>query len=504
MQRATARNFPDDGTVVYHVDVDPLEMDPARCEDYIGHILIQAMYEPLLVRNPTTSRFGPGAAARYSVSADRLTYRFVLRDRCWSDGSPVTAFDFVFSFQRLADPRVQSPVGPLLEIIRNGEQVLAGDLPPEELGVTALSANLLEITLENEVNYLEALLSAPNFSPVPESCFRSRHDPWQCRVTNGPFVLSQYRPGEEVRLERNPHSGLDGGVSSLRFWIQKDLHAPLHAYMEGGVHLTCNTYFPFERLQEMRHRQDLVVQPSGVLFLLQLNQEVCPALADVRVRQALSYAVDRQTIARELQGGVLPWNHFVAAGVAGSLFQSAGETQEAFQPERGWQLWRDVWNGEPRDLRILFADFYPNREILCSLKRMWEKTLGITVELEAAAFGDHTRRVNSGEFEVALVLLTPSYSHPSAFLRYFLPDLEEPFAEELVSLLVRAQETMGNASKRALRKADALLQQVLPAIPLCNGQSIFLQRPEIRGYRMFPDGTASFRAMSLDRGRGGL
>lgn len=485
---------PPDRRLVYHVDTDPLTLDPARCQDYVGQLVLQALYQPLLTRNPEDGHIEPGAARYYTVTPDGLVYTFFLRESLWSDGTPVTAHDFVFALGRLVNPAVQSPAGSLLEPIRNAEQILAGELPVECLGVHAIAHDILEIVLENPVNYFDKLLASCNFSPVPRHCLPDPVAEWGSTVTNGPFVLAEYQPQNQLLLLPNARQQQkQESVAALRFWITRDLVEPLRAYEAGKVHITCNTYFPFDWLETLEGCQDLVRQPSGVLFLLQFNPVACPELADFRLRLALHHAIDRQRIAITLYGGIIAWNHFVPKGVAVDLFDG---DECSLDPKLATQAWSpEIWEGAPLKLRIIFADYYPNKEILDQVRQMWECTLGIQVELEPCEFAEHTSRVAQGDYQVALILLTPMYSDPSAFLRYFLADLDEADADRLASFLISAQLGDGQSSHINFRRADMFLQERLPALPLCTGQSIYLQKPEVRGYRLFSDGAASFRGL---------
>lgn len=497
------RHFvPEDRVLVYHIDTEPLNLDPARCSDYIGQIVLQALYEPLLVRDSSTGRLIPGAAKHYEVSLNQLTYTFYLRESKWSDGTSVTASDFVFAFRRLAHPNVESPVGPLLDVILNGEQVLARVLPAEMLGVRELNELTLQIQLENPVNHFPSLLAGFNFSPVPHQLLGRYEDTWESHVTNGPFVLSERHTGTDLFLQPNPaRSEPERGVRGLRFWVCKDLRQPLEAYAGGRSHVTCNTYFPFDRLTDLTQLQDLVKLPSGILFVLAGNRNACPLWADHRFRKALHYSLDRCGIAQSLYGGVIPWDHFVATGVAGDLF---GTVSPAHNPRRARQLLQDVRRTQTdRDLprlRILYADYYPNTEILRLVQAAWRQTLDVHVELEPVEFSEHVQRMAEGTYELSLVLLSPTYDDPSAFLAYFLPDLEDRSYRKLTDCLIEAQSGDAVTRRTAFSRADSLLRRVLPAIPLCSGQSIYLCKPEVRGYRVFPDGSVSFRGLRFELG----
>jgi oligopeptide transport system substrate-binding protein len=486
---------PEDRIAVCSIDTDPLSLDPARCADYIGQMICQALYEPLYVRESPSGEWALGAAERHEVSEGGLVHTFHLRrDRRFSNGEPVTADDFVFAFRRLVDPKTASPVASLFSPLLHADPIMEGEMPAEQLGVTALDSWTLELRLAYRVPFLKALLASPHASPVSHAAWHAKGEAGILQVTNGPFRLVSHKRGEFVRLEANPHYPREPhAVEGLLFSICKDLHVPLARYREGAVHVTCNTYFPFDRLAQLSAYDDFHRLPSGILFLMQFNRKRHAALGDVRVRKVLYAAIDKGKLAQDLHGGLLPWNSFVTKGlrVEDRSLQWTSPTFASIEtvPDMA----------ELSDLTVLYADFYPNQEVVEGILAMWREHLGVRMHSEGVSFEEFARRVDEEDYDLCLNLITPTYADPFVCLQYYIPELDEAAADRFIERLEEALDAEEASRFSAYDRAEAVLHEELPALPLFNGQSLYLKQPCLRGYHLFPDGGVSFRRLSWCR-----
>ncbi|MEC1291561.1 peptide ABC transporter substrate-binding protein [Bacillus mojavensis] len=480
---------------VFEIDTDPISLDPAKCDDYIGQIISQAMFEPLFIRDIETEQWVCGAAENFEVSSDGLTYIFNLRkDRFWSDGIPVVAQDFVFAFQRLFHPKINSPIGQILSFIKNGEEILNGVLPVTELGVEALGPRKLKISLTECLPFLPSILGSPNTSPFP---YRTEQVSWtdeRLNITNGAYVLKEYKSGQFVRLERNPFypNSSSNHVKDVLFVINRELDYSLQNYEKGNIDVTCNTYFPFEEIKRFKQRDDFYMFPSGILFFLQFGNRN-DLFKKKQARQALYYIVNKSQIAQTLHGGIIPWDHFASIGVSEKLFDD--QSNYCYHPEKAVKLWKQE-ERENQALSILYADFFPNGEICHSIKSEMEKHLGITLTLEGCSFEDFVIRHEQREYDLCLALLSPLYNDPFNYFQYFLSELSEEDEDEFIDILQKALGDEKENHCTYYKKANDYLLEKLPSIPLFNGQSIFLKNPFLKGYKIFKDGSISIQNLS--------
>ena len=213
---------------------DPSTLDPHRFEDPWESTIIMDLFQGLTTFTPEMELV-PGQAESWTVSDDGLTYTFVLREALqWSDGQPLTAADFEYSFRRIIDPATASPTAARHFVLLNATKVFAGELPPSELGVRAISDRVFEMRLEHPAPFYPELLTSRGH-PVPRHAIEVHGDRWiepGKLVSNGPFRLVEWVPNDFVKLEHNPrffdadnvrldavyhHPGEDANLSVRRF-----------------------------------------------------------------------------------------------------------------------------------------------------------------------------------------------------------------------------------------------------------------------------------------------
>ena len=275
---------------------DPGSLDPALAQDEHAFNVLADLYEGLVVHGPDGS-IQPGAAARWEISEDGLTYTFYLRpDALLSNRSPVTAAHFVHAFDRVADPTTAAPLSFLLDPIERAEAV--DDLT-------------LAITLKSPTPHMLSVFAMSIAMPS-----------WPGRevgaVTNGPFVLDYWRPGELLRVIRNAnyHSAESIGIDAVEFFPIADPAAELTRYRAGELDLTA-TVPPasLDRLREARP-EELHIAPRLAVYYLALDTTEPPFDDPVR-RQALSQAIDREALVEVLGRGEQPAFGFVPDGLEG-------------------------------------------------------------------------------------------------------------------------------------------------------------------------------------------
>jgi len=482
-----------------HIDTDPLTLDPVHCRDSIGRLILCSTFEPLLVRD-SHGRVVGGAASRHVASSDGRSHVFYLRDdACWSDGRPVEAYDFEFSFRRLMEPSTGSSAGWLLAGIKNGYRVLTGRVPSDRLGVKAAGPKCLDISLDRGCN-LESLLSNPSFSPLPRHLFPNSAEQFFPSVSNGPYTLVDYIKGKELILKPNPYWHCPPKLPGLRFWICDDLYKPLEEYAAGRVHVTCNTWFPFDYINEFTKYVDFHQTSSSILYTIFLNKNLVKGFRDLRVRRALHQAIDSKRLSMELHNGVLPWHHFLPARLLPPSMQT--ECLAAYAPGSAHRELACAGgvNRLPRSLKVLYADFYPNGGIVERIMQMWRDVLGVRAEPEPVSFQELDSRLVSGSYQMCLVLLYPMDNDPLAFLQYFLPDVPRNYQRKVVRL-TRPKRHTGERffDSQAVRRTDDLLQHILPALPICNGKFLYLKHPAVNGYDLLPNGDACFHELSFGK-----
>ena len=473
---------------------EPESLDPALIRSgFPGEVILTDLFEGL-VSEDGEGKIVPAQALRWEQSQDGLEWRFFLRpDLRWSNGAPLKAEDFVYAWRRLLDPALASPSAGLLLAagINNAGAIYAGALEMESLGVMAEGDQILKVTLERPVPYFLRLISQRPFVPVPRQAIAEYGKGWTQPghlVSNGPYRLVAWRPQERLEVERNPaywndaHSRIDW-VSYLPLASQQ---AERQRYEAGTLQLSNRVSQEYYDKVRISHPERLWGQPLLGTYLYSFNLGK-PELRDVRVRQALSLAVDRQRLTETVSGqgerpawGLLPdMPGYVAlpdphasaasrAAMAASLLKEAG-----------------IDAAHPLRLTLTYNDAEHHRRMAQAVADMW-RPLGVEVELQPLGWDAYQVAKDSGDFMVARSFLFGDYVDPSAMLNALRcqdPQNESGYCNPRYDqLLGRAAATLDEQRRvRLYRQAEALLAQDVPVIPLYHYHQTRLVDPRLRG-----------------------
>ncbi|HLY80057.1 MAG TPA: peptide ABC transporter substrate-binding protein [Caulobacteraceae bacterium] len=306
--------------LLYGNGAEPATLDPAKIDGVWENVIVGQMIVGLTQFGPD-GKVMPAIAKSWETSADGLTWTFHLRDANWSDGVPVTADDFVFGIRRVVDPKTASYSAFLDFPIKNAQLVNAHKLPLTALGVAAPDPHTLVIRLEHPWLLLPLYTGVRSMWPEPRHVIEKWGDAWTHPghyVGDGPYTLAAWRLGDQVLIQRNPRFWGDakGCFSEISFYPSPDAISTERRVRDGELDLT--TTVQSNRLAYLRRtgmRDYLHVAPLGAVTYLTFNLHD-PALRDVRVRQALSMAIDRDFIAKKLlRGGQTPAYGFVPPGL---------------------------------------------------------------------------------------------------------------------------------------------------------------------------------------------
>lgn len=278
-------------------------LDPHKSSAAWENIIIGDMMIGLTTDN-ADGKPVPGMAESWEVDESGTVWTFKLGDYTWSDGAPVTAEDFVFAFRRIQDPTVASQYASMLWLVKNAEKVNNGELPPEEMGVRAVDDKTFEITLEYPAPYLPGLLSHYTTFPVPRQAVETYGDAWiqpENIVVNGPYKLVYWRTGDQLVAEKNPTGfGAAEACFDRVVYFEIENEAAYENKISAGE-LDINNAFSGPRQAEIEAKFPGWVRtgPGLLTTYWTFNQQRAP-FNDVRVRKALSMALDREFMVRNV------------------------------------------------------------------------------------------------------------------------------------------------------------------------------------------------------------
>jgi oligopeptide transport system substrate-binding protein len=482
---------------------EPASLDPAVSTGVPDARILRALFEGLTRPDPATNQPLPGVAERWTTSADGLLWSFHLRESArWSNGDPVTAQDFVYSLRRVLDPRTASRTAYLLWCIDGAQDYTASspEFPPDPagLGIDAPSPRELRIRLRRPAPYLASLLAYHTFAPVHRRCLEEHGPLWmkpENIVGNGPFTLTERRLRDRIRLER-----------SETYWGREEVALQsVVAYAAGGITTQLNMYLlgdvdwmvkpPPGLYRSLEGREDLVVGGQLGSTFMRFNTWGGPfadpprdsPFRDVAVRTALTLALDRHALARDvMRGGQEPLDSYVPAGLAdyepAVLPPPDVERARTLLAEAGYPDGK----GFPR-----FALLYPHNETtrdFCeAVATRWRRTLGIECELVNQVFGVYLDSSASGLYDVAWGAWIGDYLDPSTFLEVFLGNSgnnRTGWSNPRYDALVQEAGGEPDVSRRAslYQQAEAILLEELPIAPVYQRVNINLVSPRVQGF----------------------
>jgi oligopeptide transport system substrate-binding protein len=313
------------GNVAEPESLDPCLVQGQPEEEIIGDLMIG------LTTSDMHGRPIPGMAERWETSADGLTWTFHLREAAWSDGTPVSAEDFVFSWQRILDPASAAFYAYFLYPLKNAQPISGGKMPVAALGARAIDAHTLEVHLEHPAPYLLEMLTHMTMVPQPRHVVRAKGRKWAqpgTYVSNGPYILSEWVPNGHVTLLKNPrfYDAANVSVQKVIFYPTDDYGAALRRFRAGE--LDFQDRMPDEQIAWIRRNipQTIDPKPQLIVDFLSVNITRKP-FDDVRVREAIDLALNREAITQKiLRGGYGPAYSFVPPDVAnypGGVFTSS-------------------------------------------------------------------------------------------------------------------------------------------------------------------------------------
>ncbi len=381
----------DEGVVFHRGNaVEPPTLDPHRSEETGSFEILRDLYEGLTTET-VDARVVPGAAESWDVSEDGLTWTFRLRaDGAWSNGDPVVAADFVAGLRRTVDPATASTYAQVLFPIRNAEAVSKGELPPEALGVYAPDSATLIVELATPTPYFLALLTHSATFPLHRASYEKHVQAFARAgnlVSNGAYRLDEWAVNSFIRLRRNPYywDARNVQIDTVYYYPIEEQSVELQRYRAGELDFTQSV--PNNQYGWIREHlgDELHVSPylSTYFFVFDMSE---PPLDDVRVRQALSMAIDRETlVTRVLAGGQEGAWSLVPPGV-GNYTSATYEWKDWPDEKRiaeARRLYAEAGYSEDNPLRaeILYNTSDNHRKIAVAVQEMIRAALGAEISV---------------------------------------------------------------------------------------------------------------------------
>lgn len=476
---------------------EPAEVDPHVTSGLPEYHLQMAIFEGLVSKHPQTLVPVPGVADSWTISDDKLVYSFHIRDAAkWSNGERLTAYDFEYSWKRALQPEIGSEFVKDFFVIQNAEAYYKGEIKNfDAVGIKALNESTLQVSLKFPVPYF--LLQLDNFSMYPVQqktiekfhAFKERGTGWtrpENFVGNGPFIIKEWIPSVIFSVQKNPYYWDSANVrlNEIHFYPYENLLLEERMFKAGQLHKT--EFLPSSTVKKYRTSPAYYSYPFYGIYYYVFNTKVKP-LDDVRVRKALAYSIDRDSLVKNVtQGGQTPAYHYTPDDpygyTASARFSYDVNLAQKLLAEAGFPSGKNF-----PALELTYNTQADHLKLAVAIQQMWKKNLGIDIRLRNLEWKVYLDARNSRDFQILRRGNVADVLDPSTFLFSMVtgdPLNESEWGSQRFDQLMKLSTQAKTQDERYkyFQEADQILVDEMPLLPLYGYTTNNLVSPSVKGY----------------------
>jgi len=493
----TGEQLATDQTFTYWALDEHSSIDPQIVEDVSGSDIIRDLFEGLLNQD-ADGNLVPGVAETWSANDAKDVYTFNLRKNAkWSNGDPVTAHDFVYAWQRAVDPETASPYSWFMEImsIKNGAEAISGDVPPSDLGVKAVDDHTFEVQLTASLPYFAAMTTHATTFPTHKGIIETHGSDWTKpgnMVSNGAYVLTEHVINERLVRERNPMYWNNGDtiLEKVVALVIPDENLGFLRYLAGELDRGPVPPGRFTQLKvDYPDQATSFPRLCNYYYTFNLSDSGIPAFKDVRVRHALSYAIDRNVITEQiLQGGQFPAYTFTPGATAGFDVPKVdfAKMTQAERDAKAVELMEAAGYGKdnPLSFTMIYNTSESHKKIATVMAQMWKQKLGINATMENMEWKTFLDIRGKQDFEIARGAWCGDYNEASTFLDLLTTPSgynDGKFSNAAVDKLMNDAKTSSDPSSN-YTTVERILSAEMPVIPLYHYTGVFMLNAQLKGW----------------------
>lgn len=502
--------------LTYNIGAVVETIDPALNTAVDGSTIIGNAFEGL-TRLDDNDKAIPGVAKEWKISDDGLTYTFTLRDDAkWSDGQPVTAKDFEYAWKRVLNKDTASEYVYQFWYIKNAQEYYNGKVDEKDLGIKVIDDKTLEVTLNSPTPYFIELMAFPTYMPVRKDVVEANGDKWtnkpETYISNGPFKLTDYQMKDSYTFEKNENYWNKDEVKleQLVYKMATDETSSYASLESNNFDMIANV--PSERIEDGKEKGLVQVFPNlGTYFLCvnvgnnldKLDKEVQKVLTNKKVRQALSLAIDRETIVKDVaKAEQVPSASFVPLGIKdpdGNEYKSdkfdplkhednVAEAKKLLK-EAGYEDGK----GLPQ-LELMYNSEGAHKAIMEVIEQNW-KAIGVNVKLTNQEWAVFLNTRQNGDYQIARHGWSADYADPMTFLDMWVSGNDDDknswgnndahFSNKEYDELIKKAKVESDDKKRFeyMKKAEEILLEEMPVMPIYDYTKVYGVQSYVKGFR---------------------
>lgn len=478
---------------------EPTSLDPRKGGDIYSSALHFLLYEGLTkISEKSSCDFG--LAHTIDLSSDKLTYTFHIRDSFWSDGSPVTAQDFEYSWKSMLDPNFPCPNAHLLYPIANAEEAKTGSISLDAVKISSIDDKTLQVTLKSPTPYFLNLISFCVFYPVNHKIAKTSSglidETGRQLLSSGPYVLKSWKHHDLLTLEKNPYYWDKENVKlekiDMSFIENETTVLEMFAKKELDVLGLPFTNIPLDALETYAKTPLLKGFPVGKTIFCSFNLDH-PVFSNKHIRKAFSMAIDRQAVVDTIGiCGEIPATNFVPPVLKNGINLPYFKTLDIEHAKAELELGLQELGITKKDLETITL-IYPQREnsnALCQiLQQQWLKHLGINISLECLDFKIFLEKLNSSQYALCQYNWVAQYDDPMNILERFRKKSNPKNYcnwenNEYIRLLDLSAYATGSSRADLMESAEKIILEDMPLAPIYHSTNFRMVQTHVQGIYM--------------------
>ncbi len=475
---------------------EPKDLDAHIVTGTPEFAIIGNLFEGLVEKDPKTLKVIPNLASKWEVSEDGKTYTFHLRKNLvWSDGSPLTAKDFVYSWIRILDPKTASEFANYAYFLVNGEAFNKGTIKdPSQVGVMAVDDNTLKVTLVNPTPYFLGLVAHACMSPVPQKAIEKFGAKWtrpENMVSNGPYVLVSWQTNQEIKVKKNPKywNAKKVKLDEASFMVVENSDTEEKMFRTGQIDITYE--IPPEKLENWQKDKSGALQTFDYYgtYFYRFNTKK-PGLTDKRVRRALSLAINRNDLVKYVtkanQGPALTFS----PPIPGEYVPTPRLPSDLSRLAEAKKLLAEAGFPEGKGLptfEVLYNSNALHKKLAEAIQQMWKTNLGLNVTIHNEEWKVALATIKSGNYQISRAGWIGNYIDPNTFLELYLT---QSALNQTGWSNAQYDELMAKATKEKdakarfgfMKQAEDILLDEMPIMPIYYYKRNCLKQKKVKGW----------------------